>query len=107
VAILDLDAALLAAIAQLAPDAYGVAIRDRSGQLLGGRTPSIGTVYMALTRMEKAKLISARMGDPVPTRGGRAKRLYTLTPAGARALDRARRAAQQRVSAFTPTWEPT
>jgi PadR family transcriptional regulator PadR len=105
-AIHDLDAATLAAVAQLAPEAYGVAIRERVGELFGGKPPSMGTVHLVLRRMERSGFLRARAGEPTPIRGGRAKRLFTLTPAGARALERASRAAEARAEAFARTWRP-
>ena len=102
----DLDAATLAAVAQLHPDAYGVAIRARVGMLLGGRAPSIGTIHLTLTRLERQGLLRARAGDPTPVRGGRAKRLFTLTSAGARALESAQKLAQERAEALERRWRP-
>src|SRR5262245_41189887 len=95
-AILDLDATILAAVAQLGDEAEGVAIRERAGRLLGGRAPSVGTTYLALSRLERGKMLRARIGDPTPVRGGRGKRIYVLTAAGVRALERARHSARER-----------
>ncbi len=47
-----------------------------------------GALYTALDRMEKRGLVTSRLGDPTPQRGGKRKRLYTLEPAGQRALAR-------------------
>lgn len=105
-AIPDLEAASLAAIAQLAPEAYGVTIRARVGELLGGRAPSIGAVHLALRRMERRGWLRARAGEPTPVRGGRAKRLFTLTAAGAKALERASRDAEARAKAISRAWRP-
>jgi DNA-binding PadR family transcriptional regulator len=102
----NLDAAVLAAIGQLAPDAYGVAIRARVGELLG-TTPSVGTVHRVLTAFETKGLVRARTGDPTPVRGGRAKRLFTLTAAGQRALQRARAAAREQAASLSPSWRPS
>jgi PadR family transcriptional regulator PadR len=101
----DLEGALLAAVAQLAPEAYGVAIRARTGELLG-RTPSIGTVHQGLARLEREGLLTARMGEPTPVRGGRARRLFTLTGAGALALAEARRTLADRAEGLSREWRP-
>jgi DNA-binding PadR family transcriptional regulator len=101
----DRDWAVLAAVAQLGPEAYGVTIRQRVGEMLG-RVPSVGTVHHALTRLEAAGLVEGRTGEPTPRRGGRAKRLFRMTAAGARALDRARAEARARARALDPDWEP-
>jgi DNA-binding PadR family transcriptional regulator len=102
-----LDDVILAAVAQLAPHAYGVTIRARAGALLHGATPSVGSVHRALTRLERGGLVRATMGDPTPVRGGRAKRLFSITPVGATALAKAQRAARHRAVAMAPTWRPT
>jgi DNA-binding PadR family transcriptional regulator len=102
----DLDAALLAAVAQLDPEAYGVAVRLRAGELLGGVLPSTGTVHQGLTRLEREGMVTARMGDPTPVRGGRARRLFSLTTAGARALAKARKDALQRAAGLARDWRP-
>jgi DNA-binding PadR family transcriptional regulator len=52
------------------------------------RTISPGALYTALERLEKRGLVSSRLGEPTPERGGKRKRLYTLQPAGERALAR-------------------
>ena len=102
----DIDAAVLAAVAQLAPNAYGVAIRVRVGLMLG-HEPSIGAIHLALTRLEHEGMLRARTGEPTPVRGGRAKRLFSLTAAGSRALEQAARTVEQRAGALTPQWRPT
>lgn len=102
----DLEAAALAAVAQLAPDAYGVSIRARVAELLGGKPPSIGSMHLALRRMERRGWLRARPGEPSPVRGGRAKRLFTLTAAGAHALERAGRDAEERAKALARAWRP-
>lgn len=53
-----------------------------------GRTVAPGALYTALDRLETKGLITSRMGDPTPQRGGRAKRHVTVTMAGMKALTR-------------------
>lgn len=87
----ELEQLILLAILRLGDDAYGVAIRaeldDRAGRAV---TP--GALYTALERLEAKGLITSRMGDPTPQRGGRAKRYVKVTAAGLRALTRAMQA---------------
>jgi DNA-binding PadR family transcriptional regulator len=47
-----------------------------------GRTVAPGARYTALERLETKGLITSRMSDPKPQRGGRAKRHVTVTAAG-------------------------
>lgn len=47
---------------------------------------SLGAVYMPLERLEKRGLLTSRLSEITPDRGGRPKRLYTLTRKGKQAL---------------------
>jgi DNA-binding PadR family transcriptional regulator len=86
---------ILLATARLSPDAYGLSIREDISARTG-RDVSVGAVYATLERLEQKGMVASRLGDPTPERGGRAKRLFALTPAGASAL-RACRNAQKRM----------
>jgi DNA-binding PadR family transcriptional regulator len=46
----------------------------------------MGAVYATLTRLEMKGLLRSMHGEPTPTRGGKRKRLYDVTPAGMRAV---------------------
>ena len=52
----------------------------------------LATVYAALDRLEANGLVSSTLGDPTPERGGRAKRLFRVTPSGLKAVRQTRRA---------------
>ena len=82
---------VLLAIMQLGDSAYGVAIMDELEER-AGRTSSRGATYMTLDRMEAKGLVNSHMGQPTAERGGRAKRLFTVTPAGAEAVRRSQAA---------------
>jgi PadR family transcriptional regulator, regulatory protein PadR len=83
----DFEQLILFALIRLGSDAYGVTIREEIEQRTG-RTISPGALYTALDRLEMRGLVCSRLGDPTPQRGGKRKRLYTVQPAGARALAR-------------------
>lgn len=83
----EFEQLILFALVRLGDDAYGVTIRQEI-ESRTGRAISPGALYTALDRLEKRGLVSSRLGDPTPLRGGKRKRLYTLQPAGARALAR-------------------
>lgn len=76
---------ILFALIHLGADAYGVSIREEI-EARTGQAFSAGALYTALDRLEKRGLVSSRLGDPTPMRGGKRKRLYTVEPAGERAL---------------------
>jgi PadR family transcriptional regulator PadR len=84
----ELEQLMLLAILRLRDNAYGVTIRAELAER-AGRTVAPGALYTALERLETKGLISSRMSDPTPQRGGRAKRHVTITTAGMDALTRA------------------
>src|SRR4029078_1375326 len=87
-----LELAALLAVARLGDNAYGLAIRRDLAERMGG-DHSVGAVYTTLQRLEDKGFLKSRTGDPLPVRGGRARRQFKLTGAGARAIRDAERAA--------------
>jgi PadR family transcriptional regulator PadR len=86
----SLELAALLAVARLHEEAYGLAIRRDLAERLG-RSYSVGAVYTTLQRLEDKGLLSSYTGDPLPVRGGRARRHFVITTAGHRALKDAQR----------------
>lgn len=87
----EFEQLILLAILRRRDDAYGVTIRAELADR-AGRTVAPGALYTALERLETKGLIISRMSEPTPQRGGRAKRLVTVTAAGMKALTRSVRA---------------
>lgn len=85
----DMEHLVLLAILRLGPDAYGIPILDEVSAR-SGREVSRATVYVALKRLEQKGLVSSRLGDSTPERGGRAKRFFKLKPSGMKALRESR-----------------
>ena len=54
------------------------------------RPVSIGAVHSTLTRLEDKGFLKSEMGSSTAERGGRRKRIYTITAYGRRALESAR-----------------
>jgi DNA-binding PadR family transcriptional regulator len=75
---------LLTAAARLGDDAYGAAIREEIEEATGRRC-SIGALYTTLDRLEKKGLLKTWMGEATPQRGGRAKRMVSVTTKGVQA----------------------
>jgi len=86
----EFEHAVLAAIAHLDADAYGVTIR-REIETRTRRDVAVGALYTALDRLEQKGYVASTMSDPTPRRGGRAKRHFTLTGVGRGALRESRR----------------
>ena len=85
----EFEQIVLLTVARLGDEGYGMAIRQDIEDRVQ-RSVAIGSVYAALDRMERKGLLHSDVGDPTPVRGGRAKRFYSLLPAGAEALRRSR-----------------
>ena len=90
----DLEQLVLLALLRLGEEAYGVPIRAEIEER-AGRAVSMAAVYAALDRMRKNGLIESQMSEPLPERGGRARKFFRLTPAGAAALEEAREAMER------------
>ena len=80
-----LELATLLAVSRLGDDAYGLAVR-RDLTERTGRDYSVGAVYTTLQRLEDKGLLTSRASDPMPVRGGRSRRHFSLTGAGEHAL---------------------
>lgn len=88
----SLELAVLLTVARLGDDAYGLAVRSDLGERTG-RDYSVGAVYTTLQRLEEKGLLRSRSSEPLPVRGGRSRRHFAITGAGARALRDAERQA--------------
>ena len=75
---------LITATARLDDHAYGAAIREEIEATTGQRC-SLGALYTTLDRLEAKGLLETWMGEATPQRGGRAKRMVRVTPAGVKA----------------------
>lgn len=84
----ELEQLLLLAVLRLGEKAHGPALRKELRNRAGRRVGP-GTLYPTLDRLERKGLLRSRLGEPSATRGGRAKRHFTLTDAG---LEEARKA---------------
>jgi len=87
----DFELMLMLAVLRVGDDAYGVPIA-RELEETGGRAVTLAAAYLALERLRRRGLVACRLGETTPQRGGRAKKLFSVTPAGVRAIRRTRRA---------------
>ncbi len=72
-------------MAVLSPKAYSVVIAEELEQETK-QTVSTGAVHAALQRLEQKGYLSSQLGEATPERGGRRKRLFTVTALGGRVL---------------------
>jgi PadR family transcriptional regulator PadR len=92
----EFELMLVLAILRTGDEAYGVEIA-REIERSCGRRVVLAAAYAALDRLEERKLVSSRLGNPTPDRGGRAKRFFTVTTRGIRA-------ARDTQEAFVTLW---
>ena len=92
---------VMLALVHLDPEAYGVPIRQEITRRTG-REIAIGAVYATLSRLEDKGLVAHTLSDPLPVPGGRTRKHFVLTPAGARALDHATRMLARMMQGWRP-----
>lgn len=81
----EFEEVVLLTVAVLAPHAYSVAIaEDLESQ--SSRSVTTGAVHTALQRLDDKGYVKSQLGEPTSERGGRRKRLFTVTIAGSRIL---------------------
>ena len=81
----EFEYAVLLAVLHLDESAYAVPIREVIEQRTG-RPIARGALYTGLDRLESKGCLKSRMGDPSDERGGKARRYYTVTAAGMKAI---------------------
>lgn len=85
----DLQQMVMLAVARLGRDAYGAAVREEL-RSVAGRRVAVQTVYVTLVRLEEQGLVASTEMARESGEGGRARRVFRVTPAGWSALDEAR-----------------
>lgn len=81
----EFEEIVLLAVGILNDGAYGVAIRQEIENQTT-REVNIGAVHTALHRLEEKGYLKSRFGEASEVRGGKRKRIFTLTSSGIRAL---------------------
>lgn len=81
----EFEEVVLLAVATLSPKAYSVVIAEELERETGN-TVSTGAVHAALQRLEQKGYVSSFLGEATAERGGRRKRLFTVSALGGRIL---------------------
>lgn len=100
----EFEQLVLLALIRLGNDAYGVSVRTEIARRTG-RATSFGTVYATLARLEEKELITSRLGDSTPERGGRRKKFFRILPAGRVAVSASLKALRTMTKGLAPSWE--
>lgn len=76
---------VLLTLIRLGDDAYGMSIRASIQELIH-RDISIGAIYTTLERLQAKGYVNSRIGEATAIRGGRAKKYFSITGKGRKAL---------------------
>lgn len=91
----ELQQLVMLALVRLGDESYGATIREELGRVAERRV-SVQTIWVTLVRLEKQGLVSSTEVPRPAGVGGRARRVFKLTPDGWSAL-RASRASMARM----------
>ncbi len=82
----EFEELVLLMVGVLADDAYAVAV-TKEIKIQAERSVNVSAVHKSLYRLEKKGLLSSGLSDPESKRGGKRKRLFTITAYGKKVLD--------------------
>lgn len=100
----EFEELVLLTVAVLDGTAYGVTIAAELKQRTH-RTISLSGVHIALYRLEEKGFVRSELGGATTARGGRRKRLFTVTAAGKRTLAEMRQVRNELWEAIpNPSW---
>lgn len=77
----EFEELVLTMVGILRDDAYGNAVVNEIRERLG-REVALSAVHVTLYRLEDKGFLKSRMGGATATRGGRRKRIFSVTNAG-------------------------
>jgi PadR family transcriptional regulator PadR len=81
----EFEEVILLLVGILGEEAYAYNIAEEF-KAQTDRSVSIGAVHSTLTRLDDKGFLTSKMGKSTPERGGRRKRIYTITASGRKVL---------------------
>ncbi|WP_080057092.1 PadR family transcriptional regulator [Spirosoma aerolatum] len=81
----ELEEMVLLVVAASTEDVYGVPVLEQLQQQTG-RSFTISAIHTTLYRLEEKGFLTSSVGGATAERGGRSKRLFSLTTEGGRVL---------------------
>ena len=81
----DLEQVVLFAIVRLGGETHGAPCVEEIEERTGRRV-SPGALYTVLDRLETKGFVESWIGDSIPERGGRRRKVYRILPEGAQEL---------------------
>ncbi len=85
----ELEELILLLVVMLKEEAYGLAIR-KALKDQANRNVTIGAVHGTVNRLESKGFIESSMGGATEERGGRRKRIFSITASGKNVLQKSR-----------------
>ncbi|MEM8568654.1 MAG: PadR family transcriptional regulator [Bacteroidota bacterium] len=85
----EFEELVLLAVAAMQEEAYSLAITEEINKITK-RNITFGVVHSALDRLEKKGFLKSEMGGATKARGGRRKRIFSISPVGKEALLKAK-----------------
>jgi DNA-binding PadR family transcriptional regulator len=85
----EFEELVLLTVAVLNDDAYSIAISKEINRITK-RDVSFAVVHSALNRLEEKGYVDSKMGGATSERGGRSKRMFSISQAGKKALLRSK-----------------
>ncbi len=81
----EFEELILLIVGVLHPEAYGLSIRIEI-ESQTGRKVALGAIHSALSRLTEKGFLKSKLADETHERGGRRKRLFTITASGKQAM---------------------
>jgi len=100
----ELEELVLLAVASLGEDAYGLAIVELL-EKQADRNLSLSASHTVLYRLEEKGFLKSEMGGATAERGGRRKRIFSITQAGYNAIRETNEVRQGLWSNIKLSWE--
>lgn len=81
----EFEELVMLSVGVLYPQGYGVAIKNHIENLTS-RKVTLSTVHASLHRLQKKGFLESEFGEATRERGGKRKKIFTITVAGSKAL---------------------
>jgi DNA-binding PadR family transcriptional regulator len=97
----ELEELVLLTVGILNQEAYGVSILEEIKNQTG-RSVNISAIHTVLNRLEEKGFLQSKMGGATEERGGRRKRLFTLSATGRAAIEQVKTVRNQLFEQLPP-----
>ncbi|HSC25724.1 MAG TPA: helix-turn-helix transcriptional regulator [Vicinamibacterales bacterium] len=101
----EFEQVVLLAVLRLGDEAYAIPVRQEI-KTRTGRSVARGALYTALERLEAKGCLTSRVSEPLPQRGGRSRRYFSVTRTGLAAVRASRKSLLRLWQGLESTLEP-